>query len=292
MSHSGDHILAHHPVSLCELRFFGDLSHILHDGFPGDGHVSRPGGWHTLELGHSLSDGEYWLTELVSGSRAPVMIVSFFNGEMCAIRGLEPGPDAVPWSVRLHKASASSRYPVPKHRHLYPHPLPPEWTIADDLLSGTPAVEAIANWSAATGGEADRAALAALLAEEPEHFTADVFSRLLDVLGLSEQVELWYPHEFIGWDDPVKLQKSIAALQPGRFRALDCVEHQNCSAVVRMRPEGDYVIEYREPKSEVPHQTITPSLAKVIEAMAAWTRGEVLWRDDFDWTSDTADADR
>ena len=62
------------------------------------------------------------------------------------------------------------------------------------------------------------------------------------MLGLSEQVELWYPHEFHGRGDPVKLERSIAALQPGRFRALDCAEHQNCFALVRMRTEGDYLI--------------------------------------------------
>lgn len=287
----GDVILAHHPDSLFELRFFGDLGHILHDpAHPAhqEHHVrhlvTRPGGWHVLDLGYSLPEGGYWLTELVAGSRAPAMIFSFFNGEMCAIRGLEPGPHATPWAVRLHDDSVPSRYPVPKHRDLFPRPLPPEWMIADDLLSGTSAVEAVAGWSAAAGGRADRAALTALLAERPGHFTKDIVSRLADTLGLGERVELWYPHELVGWDDPVKLQRSIAALQPGRFRALDCVEHQNCFALVRMRDDGDYAIEYREPKSEAGHQTVTPSLDAVVEAMTAWARGEVSWREDFEWT--------
>ena len=123
-----------------------------------------------------------------------------------------------------------------------------------------------------------------MLAEEPERFTEDVFFRLLDTVGLSEQVEpAPYPHLFFGWDDPVKLERSIAALQPGRFRALDCREHQDCFALVRMRSEGDYVIEYREQKPETLYQTITPSLDKVIAAMNAWAQGEVMWRDDFEW---------
>jgi hypothetical protein len=194
------------------------------------------------------------------------------------------GKHRAPWSVRLHAASAPLRYPVPRHRHLYPGELPPEWMISDQLLSGAPAVDAIARWSAATGGEADRTGLAAVLAEEPEHFADDVFFRLLDMVGLSEQVEPWYPHEVYGWDDPAKLERSIAALQPGRYRALDCGEHLNCYALVRMRQQGDYVVEYREPKPEVLYQTTVPSLVAVTTAMNAWARGEVKWRDDFEWT--------
>lgn len=279
MGYSGDYILAHHPVALSELYVFQDLRN-----FDVRSHGSRPGGWHTLQVDGGLGDRRDWLAEMVEGSRAPVLIVSFFDGELCAVRGLEPGPGTAPWSVRLHRRVPPDRYPTPKHRHLYPHPLPPQWMIVDDLLSGAPAVEAVAGWSAATGGEADRAGLAALLAEEPEHFTGDLYFRLRDLLGLSDQVELWYPHLFIGWDDPPKLARSIAALQPGRFRALDCREHQNCFALVRMRAEGDYVIEYREPKPEVLHQTTTRSVVKVIAAMQEWVRGEVAWRADFAWT--------
>ncbi|MEY9911037.1 hypothetical protein ABIA35_007288 [Catenulispora sp. MAP12-49] len=283
--HNGDYIseyiVVHHPGSVSELRFFADLGHILYDGAYAD-RGTRPGGWHTLQRGGLAAD-EYWLTQLVAGSRAPVMLVSFFAGEMCAIRGLEPGPHSTPWALRLHAASVPSRYPTPKHRDLYPAPLPPLWMISDELLSGPAAVEAIAGWSAATDGAPDRAALAALLAEEPEHFAEDLLDRLLDTLGLSEQVERWYPHLFHGWDDPVKLQRSIAALQPGRFRALDCREHQDCFALVRMRAEGDYTIEFREQKSGTPQQTTTASLDAVVEAMNAWARGEVAWRADFRW---------
>lgn len=43
--------------------------------------------------------------------------------------------------------------------------MPPKWLLADDLLSGAPAVAVLADWSAAAGGSPDRAALAALPAE-------------------------------------------------------------------------------------------------------------------------------
>jgi hypothetical protein len=274
--HTGDYVVAHHPVSPFELYVFRDVS------FVSDDHASRPGGWHILEIQRGLGEHRDWLEEMVAESRAPVMIVTFFDGDLCAIRGLAPGPHTAPWAVRLYEVPAPSRYPTPKHRNLYPHPLPPEWMIADDLLSGAPAVDALAAWSAATGGRPDRDALTALLAEKPERFAEDLVGRLLDMLGLSEKVELWYPHEFHGWDDPAKLERSIAALQPGRFRALDCVEHQGCFALVRMRTEGDYLIEYSEPKLAVLHQTVTPSLDKVVEAMNAWARGETRWRDDFE----------
>lgn len=256
---TGNHILAHHPDS---------------------------GGWHVRDLPERLRDGDYTdrLEETVTETRAPVLIVSFFDGELCAILGLEPGPDSAPWAARLHPHVPPTRYPTPKHRHLYPHPLPPQWMLSGDLLSGAAAVAALAGWSQASGGEPDRAGLAALLAEEPERFTEDVVPRLVDLLGLSEHVEPWYPHEFHGWDDPVKLERSITVLQPGRFRALDCVEHQGCYALVRRQDGGDYLIEYREPKSEALHQTVTPSLAEVVAAMNAWARGETRWRGDFIWT--------
>lgn len=286
--YTGDYIVVHHPVSPFELYVFRDVSFFWDDDTrPARmrDHVTRPGGWHILEVQRGLGQHRDWLEEMVVESWAPVMIVTFFDGELCAIRGLAPGPDAAPWAVRLYEAGASSRYPTPKHRHLYPHPLPPEWMIADDLLSGAPAVEAIAAWSAATGGGPDRDALASLLAESPERFAEDLVGRLVDILGLSEHVELWYPHLFHGWDDPAKLERSIAALQPGRFRALDCVQHQNCFAAVRRRAEGDYLIEYGEPKADALRQTVTPSLAVVVEAMNAWARGETRWRDDFEWMS-------
>ena len=50
-----------------------------------------------------------------------------------------------------------------------------------------------------------------------------------------------------------------------------------------MRTEGDYLIEYGEPNRHVLHQTVTPSLDKVVEAMNAWARGETRWREDFEW---------
>lgn len=285
MGYGGHFIVVHYPASLDELRFFGGLPVVL-CGEPGDvhSHGVRPGDWHVLEVRYGLRDGEYWLGEWVEGTRAPAMIVSFHEGELCVVQGLETGPRAVPWAGRLHAASAADRYPTPKHRHLHPG-LPPEWMIADGLLSGSAAVEALAGWSAATGGRADRAGLAALLAEEPRHFTEDVVLRLLDLIGLSEQVEQApYPHLLTTWDDPVKLERSLTALQPGRYRALDCQEHPVCFALVRMRPEGDYELEYREQKPEVLYRTVTPSLDKVIAAMKDWAQGEVLWRDDFVWT--------
>lgn len=286
--HTGDYIVVHHPVSPFELYVFRDMAFAWDDDARlarMRDYASRPGGWHIVEIQRGLGERPDWLEKLVTDSRAPVMIISFFDGALCAIRGLVPGPHAAPWAVRLHEATAASRYPTPKHRHLHPGPLPPEWMIAEDLLTGAPAVDAIAGWSAATGGDADREELTALLAGQPERFTDELVVRLVGTLGLSEQVDLWYPHEFNGWDDPVKLEPSIAALQPGRFRALDCVEHQNCFALVRMRTEGGYLIEYGEPKRDVLHQTVVPSLDMVVEAMNAWARGETRWREDFEWTA-------
>jgi hypothetical protein len=254
--YTGDYIVVHHPVSPFELYVFRDLSFAWDDDdrlARMRDHASRPGGWHVVEIPRGLRERQDWLEDMVAESRAPVMIVTFVEGELRTIRGLAPGPHAVPWAVRLDEA-------------------------------GAPDVDAIAAWSAATGGVADRDGLTALLAEGPERFSEDLVVRLIDLLGLSEHVERWYPHEFVGWDDPAKLERSIAALQPGRFRALDCVEHQNCFAAIRMRTEGDYLIEYREPKPDVTRQTVTPSLAAVVEAMNAWARGETSWRDDFEWT--------
>lgn len=285
--YTGDYVVVHHPVSPLDLYAFGDIAFAWSDDRLARmrEHASRPGGWHIVEMQEGTGERLDWLEEMVGQSRAPVMIITFIESRLCAIRGLVPGPEGTRWAVRLHEASVPSSYPTPKHRHLYPFPLPPEWMLTDDLLTGTPAVDAIADWSAATGGEADREELAALLAEQPERFTEDVVVRFVDTLGLSEHVELWYPHLFHGWDDPVKLEKSIAALQPGHFRALDCVEHQDCFALVRRRTEGDYLIEYGEPKGDVLHQTVTPSLDKVVAAMNAWARGEIRWRDDFEWMS-------
>ena len=263
MRYSGHHIVAHHPVSLSELQVFREIIYntLCYEDDPN--HVpiraSRPGGWHVLEARYGLGDDRDWLGDMVSATRAPVLIVSFSDGVLGTIRGLEPGPRATPWTIR-------------------PHP----------ELSGVPpaaALATLATWSTATNGHPDRAALAAFLSQEPTRFTEDVVPRLLDALGLSDHVELApYPHEVTTWDDPVKLEKSISALQPGRYRALDCGEHGNCYALVRMRSQGDYVLEYREEQPEVLHQTVTPSLDDVITAMKAWARGEVLWRDDFDWT--------
>lgn len=255
-------------------------------GYTGDhilAHLRDSGGWRILDFPGGLGDRLDRLEDTVIQTRAPVIIVTFFDGELCGIRGLEPGPESTPWAVRLHAHVPPNRYPTPKHRHLYPHPLPPEWMLSDDLLTGAEAVAALVGWSQASGGEPDRAGLAALLAEEPEHFTEDVVPRLRDLLGLSEHVEPWYPHEFAGWDDPAKLERSMAALQPGRFRALDCIEHQGCYALVRRQDGGDYLIEYREPDAEVVHQTVTPSLDEVVAAMNAWARGEVRWRREFAW---------
>ena len=260
MGYSGHHIVAHHPVSLSELQIFREIIYntLCYEDDPNHDpdRGSRPGGWHVIEARYGLGDDRDWLGDMVGASRAPVLIVSFSDGVLGTIRGLEPGPRATPWTVGRHSA-----------------------------LTGAPAVGALADWSTATDGRPDRVALAALLADEPAGTPEDVVCRLLDALGLSDRVELApYPHEVTTWDDPVKLEKSLSALQPGRYRALDCGEHGNCYALVRMRSQGDYVLEYREEQPEVLHQTVTPSLDDVITAMKAWARGEVLWRDDFDWT--------
>ena len=67
--------------------------------------------------------------------------------------------------------------------------------VGDELLCEAAGVDAITEWSAAAGGQADRAALAALLAEEPERFAGDVFFRLLDTVGLSEFTWTHWPSE-------------------------------------------------------------------------------------------------
>jgi hypothetical protein len=164
----------------------------------------------------------------------------------------------------------------------------PEWTLADRPLSGTAAVDAVAEWSAAAGIQADPVQLAAALAGKPEYFIEDLFFRLLTAAGLREAVDEVDDDSLhtlaTGWRDPAKLRIAIAVMKPGMRRSLDCYEHEDCFARVSLRPDGVYELEYGDRSPEEHYLTATPSLDEVVEAMTEWSASEVGWRDGFSWT--------
>ncbi|WP_290050059.1 hypothetical protein [Amycolatopsis solani] len=69
------------------------------------------------------------------------------------------------------------------------------------------------------------------------------------------------------------------------------LEHENEAGAnvhyiqVRHRSEGDYQLEYRAGSPAEHYQTHTDSRAKVVDALFAWSKGEVAWRDEFAWKS-------
>ncbi|HEY3904449.1 MAG TPA: hypothetical protein VGM14_11140, partial [Streptosporangiaceae bacterium] len=137
----------------------------------------RPGGWQTVQVCHFLpgEDYDWWLTELVAATGAPVMIATVADSAMSQIRGL--APSGAGWMSFLDPESADGEGMLD-----YLADPDGEWEDEPDgaavqrVLDAAPqTAEQIAGWAAQAGFQADAEAVRGLLITGSDPFVEDIF---------------------------------------------------------------------------------------------------------------------
>jgi hypothetical protein len=285
----GDFVLARSDRPLLEDAVFGN-------GLTcGEGHAEcvrvrqkYEGGWQTLQIHHGLpgNDDGQWLSRLVAATGSPAMLASIMDSDTCEVGGLTPL--GVSWRACLNPVVAA------------------EFGIAASPVPET--ADRIAAWSAEARCSVDRAAVIEVLEKDADPFAEGLFFDLIDACGMTAHLEPeappTVPDQDAGGESGAlgpsahsdhrlapncprgpALEIAVLNLQRGGRLVLECAADPNCYALVWLRPDGTYQLEYRDRSPAEHFQTRTLSSAKVVTALTAWAAGETRWRDSFQWTS-------
>ncbi|HET7017094.1 MAG TPA: hypothetical protein VFI65_24440 [Streptosporangiaceae bacterium] len=189
MGYWGDFVLARSAGPLAELAPF-----VTKPGCS-DGHTDclhvceeRPGGWQTVQLCHYLpgDDYDWWLSELVAATGAPVMIATVADSAMGQLRGL--APSGAEWTTFLDPESADAEgmldYLSDPDGDFEGEP---EGAAVQRVLDAAPeTADRIAGWAAEAGFQADVESVRQLLVQERDPFVEDLFFELITACGLPE----------------------------------------------------------------------------------------------------------
>lgn len=148
----------------------------------------RPGGWQILRLCHYLpgDDYDWWLSELVNASGAPVMIATVADSGTAMLQG--QAPSGANWTTFLDPENADNEgmlgYLADPEGEFEDEP---EEAALQRVLDAAPeSAEQIASWAAEAGLDADVDAVRGLLLAKAEPLVEDIFYELLDAAGLPE----------------------------------------------------------------------------------------------------------
>ena len=87
----------------------------------------------------------------------------------------------------------------------------------------------------------------------------------------------------------LNIRITVVGLQSGEHVVLEYAgEHGKVDvhyAQARLRPEGGYQLEYRAGSAAEHFQTLTNSRDEVVAALSAWAKGDLSWRNKFEWKS-------
>jgi hypothetical protein len=83
-----------------------------------------------------------------------------------------------------------------------------------------------------------------------------------------------------------RIRALLSALSRDEYVILERFGSSNSHYIqVWRRLDGMFQLEYRAGGPSEHYQTQTDSRDKVVSALTGWSKGESLWRDDFEWLS-------